>query len=86
MSYLLQTKFTKMTDKDFDGAKKSRVIFDEQGMWEEPKGFFGLSKNCKHWVSIQKVKDSLFSRRNGYKGIRVFGYSICLRLFGRDIL
>jgi hypothetical protein len=38
------------------------------------------------WLSIKPVGECLYSRRNGYVGMLMFGYSICLRLFGRDIL
>lgn len=38
------------------------------------------------WLSIKRTKNCLFSRRNGYKGKRIFGLSICLRLFGKTIL
>lgn len=38
------------------------------------------------WLSIRKSKDCLFSRRSGHIGKIVFGYSICLRMFNRDIL
>lgn len=40
----------------------------------------------KNWISIKKISKCLFSRRNGKMGIRLFGYSICLRLFGKNIL
>jgi len=40
----------------------------------------------KFWLSIKKVEDCLFSRRNGYVGKIIFGYSIRLRLFGKDII
>ena len=32
------------------------------------------------YFSIKKAKDCLFSRRNGYQGILLFGYSIFLRI------
>lgn len=38
------------------------------------------------WLSIKKAEDCLFSRRNGYVGKIIFGYSIRLRLFGKDII
>ncbi len=38
------------------------------------------------WLSIRKKEKCLFSRRNGYFGKLIFGYSVCLRLFGIDIL
>lgn len=38
------------------------------------------------WFSVRKASDCLYSRRKGKFGTRVFGWSICLRLFGRSIL
>jgi hypothetical protein len=38
------------------------------------------------WLSIKKASECLFSRRNGYEGKIVFGYSIRLRLFGKNII
>ena len=38
------------------------------------------------WLSIVPVKKCLFSRRNGYVGVRICGYSVCLRLFNVDLL
>jgi hypothetical protein len=32
------------------------------------------------YFSIKKAKDCLFSRRNGYQGMLLFGYSIFLRI------
>lgn len=34
------------------------------------------------WISIRRASDCLFSRRTGKVGWRIFGYSICIRLFG----
>jgi hypothetical protein len=34
------------------------------------------------YFSIKKAKDCLFSRRNGYQGILLFGYSIFFILKG----
>ncbi len=31
--------------------------------------------NRYFFFSVKKLKDCLFSRRNGHKGIRLFGYS-----------
>ncbi len=39
----------------------------------------------KFWLSIIKVEHTLFSRRNGYSGRRIFGYSVVLRLFGKEM-
>ncbi len=38
------------------------------------------------WVSIRKVEKCLFSRRNGYVGKIIFGYSICIRIFGKNLI
>ena len=38
------------------------------------------------WVSIRKAKNCLFSRRNGYVGKVICGYSVCLRLFNINVL
>jgi len=40
----------------------------------------------KFWLSIRRANKCLFSRRNGYIGKLILGYSVCLRLFNRDIL
>ena len=37
------------------------------------------------WVSIRLAKNCLFSRRNGIIGKKIFGLSICVKLFGFDI-
>lgn len=39
-----------------------------------------------NWVSIKKKKNCLFSRRNGFYGKIILGYSICLRIFGITII
>ena len=50
----------------------------------------GSQKTCSmcaiFWLSIKKAKDCLFSRRNGYSGKIIFGYSIRLRLFNKNII
>ena len=40
----------------------------------------------RFWFSIKKTDACLFSRRNGYVGKIFLGYSVCLRIFGRDII
>jgi len=40
----------------------------------------------RFWFSIRKAKNCLFARRNGYIGKVIFGYSVVLRLFGKDII
>ncbi len=38
------------------------------------------------WLSIRRADSCLFSRRTGVVGKRIFGFSVCLRLFGIDII
>lgn len=38
------------------------------------------------WISIQRARDCLFGRRFGHEGRIVWGYSIRLRLFGKDLI
>jgi hypothetical protein len=38
------------------------------------------------FISIKQKERCLFSRRNGYVGKIVFGYSIVVRLFGVKII
>jgi hypothetical protein len=40
----------------------------------------------KFWISIRKAKSCLYSRRNGYTGKIILGYSVCIRLFNIDIM
>lgn len=42
--------------------------------------------NKPFWLSIRKAKNCLFSRRLGIRGKVIFGYSICLRLFDKEII
>jgi len=44
------------------------------------------SKNYRFWLSIKKKENCLFSRRNGYEGKIVFGYSIRLKLFDKYLI
>jgi len=44
--------------------------------------FFGKQS---FWLSIKKAEKCLFSRRNGFVGKIILGYSICLRLFNYNI-
>jgi hypothetical protein len=43
---------------------------------------------CQQWVwlSIKKASKCFFSRRNGYQGKVIFGYSIRLRLFKMEVI
>jgi hypothetical protein len=43
-------------------------------------------KTKKFWLSVKKKEKCLFSRRHGYIGKIIFGYSVRLRLFGRGII
>ena len=38
------------------------------------------------WVSVKRKEKCLYSRRNGYLGTLIFGYSVMVRLFNKDIL
>ena len=42
-------------------------------------------RKLKFWLSIKPVSKCYFSRRNGFFGKIIFGYSVCLRLFGKEI-
>ncbi len=42
--------------------------------------------NRRNFLSIRRAKNCLYSRRNGIKGLLIFGLSICLRIGGRDII
>ena len=41
--------------------------------------------NRLFWISIKKAYRCLFSRRNGYHGNLIFGYSVIIRLFGIEL-
>ena len=52
-----------------------------------PLMFWSLkSGRYAFYVSMRKIEKCLFSRRIGKTGKRILGYSICLRLFNKDIL
>ena len=40
----------------------------------------------KFWLSVKPVDKCLFSRRLGLEGKRVFGYSVRLRVLGREVI
>lgn len=40
----------------------------------------------KFWLSIKKASSCLFSRRHGHRGKIIFGYSVRLRFFNKDII
>jgi hypothetical protein len=40
----------------------------------------------RFWISVRKAENCLFSRRLGYQGKIIRGYSVCVRLFNIDIL
>ena len=44
------------------------------------------ANEIKNWVSIKPKKKCLYSRRNEIIGKVIFGYSICLRIFGYNII
>lgn len=44
------------------------------------------TKSYIFWLSIKPAKDCLFSRRHGYQGKIIFGYSIRLILFDINII
>ena len=91
-------KFTKPHDAPYNAPKVSGyVLHDEMGMtscvntaegWNINKDSDGLvfKTKRKFWLSIRKAKNCLFSRRNGKFGKLIWGYSVCLRLFGKTIL
>jgi hypothetical protein len=41
--------------------------------------------NYRHYFSIVRVEDAIFSRRNGSRGAIILGFSVVLRLFGREL-
>jgi len=40
----------------------------------------------RFWISVLWAEDCLFGRRLGIEGKIIFGYSIRLRMFGKDIV
>jgi len=50
------------------------------------KNKHGNGIGLRFWVSMRRKDDCLFSRRNGYTGKLFLGYSVCVRLFGKNIL
>ena len=47
---------------------------------------YGIDTNKLFCFPVKKAKDCLFSRRLGIRGKIIFGYSVCLRLFNKNIL
>ena len=47
--------------------------------------YYILRKKPFYW-SIKPARRCLFSRRNGYHGKIIFGYSVYIRLFGIQII
>jgi hypothetical protein len=43
-------------------------------------------KPKRFWISVIAKEKCLFSRRNEISGKIIFGYSVRLRLFGKDII
>lgn len=58
----------------------SQSKFDSIKAWAGKK--YNMKINKQFWISIKKAENCLFSRRNGYKGKVILGYSLCIRLFG----
>lgn len=73
-------RWTELKSRQFANMGVSRV--PENASRPYRKNF---SKK-KFWLSVIPKEDCFFSRRNGYVGRIVFGYSVCLRLFGFDII
>ncbi len=44
------------------------------------------NKKKLFYFSIQKAKTAIFSRRNGYQGKIILGYSIRIRFLGYDLI
>jgi len=61
------------------------VKFNSMDDWEKSR-IDNIPERIRNWISIRKAKDCLFSRRNGYIGKVICGYSVCIRLFNIDIL
>ena len=40
-----------------------------------------VNHNSKFWFSIAPIKNCIFSRRIGKHGFRIFGLSVCIRIF-----
>ena len=47
---------------------------------------YGYNQWKPFWISIRKAKNCLFIRRNGIRGKIIFGYSVCVRIFGKNLL
>ncbi len=45
-----------------------------------------IAENKRFWISILWAEDCLFTRRLGVKGKIIFGYSVRVRMFGKDIV
>jgi hypothetical protein len=55
--------------------------------WEQFFKTRGFTFNKKSlWFSVVKIEDCLFSRRNGYTGKHILGYSVCLRIFKKTLI
>lgn len=50
------------------------------------KARYGYNQWKTFWISIRKAKHCFFVRRNGLKGKIIFGYSVCIRIFGKNII
>ena len=65
--------------------QKVKEIDEDLGIIDKILLSAGEPPNKPFWVSIRKKDSCLFSRRNGYRGKLILGYSVCIRLFGIDI-
>jgi hypothetical protein len=54
--------------------------------WEHYFDPVEIPNRKRFWISVRRAENCLFGRRNGHKGLRLAGWSICVRLFGVDIL
>lgn len=87
MNYLLRHTF-KDADKEFRKYVAEKYPERNEAIIESREQFFYYEPSFekRFWFSMKPKNKCLFSRRNGYVGRIVFGYSICLRLFGKIII
>jgi hypothetical protein len=75
------------------------VTYPPAGPWHQKLDYSKIKKiydhgfnitwfgnHMKFWFSIAKASKCLFSRRLGYSGKRIFGYSIRLRILSKEII
>lgn len=76
-------------DRFYERTKEINAYYDvKEGYSPNLKDYLSDDKstNKRFWLSIKLARNCLFSRRNGYKGKILFGYSVRLRLFGRNLI